>query len=129
MFENFAWDPSVLRSISRHWDTAKPLPDDVIAALVKSRYADAGITSFLCVCVNLGPNLRCVAGHQWRRIIAMSLVDMSLHTEAEKNRMNTAELYASSIKSLIWIPMTEGTNPVASWQHLTTGYNAGYYGT
>src|SRR5205814_7520486 len=40
MLENFVWQPSILKQISSNWQTGQPLPDDLIAALIKSRYVD-----------------------------------------------------------------------------------------
>jgi len=37
-------------------------------------------------------------------------------------------MYARFLQQQVWIEATAGTNALASWMHLTTGYNAGYYG-
>ncbi|RDA95088.1 hypothetical protein CP533_2094 [Ophiocordyceps camponoti-saundersi (nom. inval.)] len=37
MLENWAWQPKVLKSLSRHWKTNEPLPDNVVKGIAAGR--------------------------------------------------------------------------------------------
>jgi len=37
MLENWMWEPKILKKVSKHYKTGKPLPDDMIEAKIKSR--------------------------------------------------------------------------------------------
>ncbi|MBK8283534.1 MAG: M3 family metallopeptidase [Ahniella sp.] len=41
--ENFAWDPSVLRGLGRHWQSGEPLPELLIERLLATRHFQAGL--------------------------------------------------------------------------------------
>lgn len=38
MLENWCWTPSVLKALSKHWDTGASIPDELVEALVKTKY-------------------------------------------------------------------------------------------
>ncbi len=42
LFEEWIWDSKILKLISRHYQTGKPLPDDLIESLVKTKDFDEG---------------------------------------------------------------------------------------
>src|SRR5690606_28673926 len=42
MFENWMWEPSILKKVSRHVDTGEPLPDALIAKMVARRHMADG---------------------------------------------------------------------------------------
>ncbi|KAF8128578.1 mitochondrial endopeptidase [Boletus edulis] len=43
MLENWCWEPEVLKKMSSHYKTQDPLPDDLIAKIIKSRYFNVGL--------------------------------------------------------------------------------------
>lgn len=43
MPENWAWQPAMLRHLSRHVETGEPLPDPLIDNMLLARHADAGL--------------------------------------------------------------------------------------
>lgn len=108
LLENWAWQPQVLKKISAHYKTGEPLPDDMIAALVRSRHAGEA-TAFL-------------------RQNFLGQFDLQAHT-ADK-RINSTKMYARLMQEITGTPMTKGTYPQASFGHimsLTDPYDVGYY--
>lgn len=106
MFENWAWDADILKSLSGHYlDRSKKLPDDLIAKLIASKNVDSGL-------VNL-------------RQLSLASVDQLYHG---KPPADTTKAYARVFKDISLIPVTEDTHPEASFGHLLAGYDAGYYG-
>lgn len=45
MLENWCWTPSVLKSLSRHWETNEPIPDDLVGKLVTTKHLNEAIGS------------------------------------------------------------------------------------
>ena len=43
MFEEWMWDPEVIKSISKHYKTGEHLPDDIIAMMVRLKNFDSGM--------------------------------------------------------------------------------------
>jgi metallopeptidase MepB len=37
MLENWCWTPSVLKSLSKHWETGEQIPDDLIERLISTK--------------------------------------------------------------------------------------------
>ena len=108
LLENWAWQPQVLKKISAHYKTGEPLPDDMIASLVRSRRAGEA-TAFL-------------------RQNFLGQFDLQAHM-ADK-RINSTKLYGRLMKEITGTPMTKGTYPQASFGHimsLTDPYDVGYY--
>lgn len=105
MLENWVWQRPMLKKISRHYQTAQPLPDDLIDKMLRARYATSGLF--------------------WSRQLFFAMVDMVYHTQAGK--VDTASLWRQVVKQVMPVAYTEGTRPAASFGHLT-GYAAGYYG-
>ncbi len=58
----------------------------------------------------------------------MSLYDLHLHVTPPKDDEELLKLWEKLKHLHTLVPHTERTFPPASWQHLTTGYDAGYYG-
>lgn len=53
---------------------------------------------------------------------------MHLHTNPKLDDASLVQLWENLKKKHTLIDHTPTTYPPASWQHLTTGYDAGYYG-
>ena len=106
MLENFMWQPSILKQISSNWKTGAPLPDDLIAALVRSRYVDDG--------------------YDYTGQIFYAEVDMAYHTSGP--HVDTTAVWDKLEGELTPLPPAPGIRPQASFGHLMGGYDAGYYG-
>ncbi len=106
MLENFVWQPSVLKQISSNWQTGQPLPDDLIAAMVRAKYVDYAYTT--------------------TQQIKYAEADMTYHMSGP--RVDTTAIWQKLSSQLTPMPMTPGTHPQASFGHLMGGYDAGYYG-
>ena len=106
LLERWAWDPQVLKKISKHYQTGEPLPDDLINRMIAAK--------------NFG------AGGTYLRQDFFAQYDMTLHTA--KETPDTTKLYFDLTKKIRRLPLTKGTIPQASFGHIMGGYDAGYYG-
>jgi thimet oligopeptidase len=57
--------------------------------------------------------------------LSFALLDMTYHTQP---KVNTTEVYKKLAKTVMLVPIPDGTIPEASFSHLMGGYDAGYYG-
>lgn len=106
MLERWAWDPAVLKRISKHYQTGEPLPDELIEKMLAAK--------------NFG------SGGMYLRQNFFAQYDMNLHT-AQKTP-DTTKLYFDLTKKIRGLPLTKGTYPQAAFGHIMGGYDAGYYG-
>lgn len=106
MLERWAWDPQVLKKISRHYQTGESLPDDLIKRMIAAK--------------NFG------AGGMYLRQDFFAQYDMTIHTA--DTTPDTTKLYFELTKKIRGLPLTKGTIPQASFGHIMGGYDAGYYG-
>ncbi|MBV8600834.1 MAG: Zn-dependent oligopeptidase [Candidatus Eremiobacteraeota bacterium] len=107
MFENWTWEPSILREITRKWDTGEPMPENLIGKLVASRYVGSG--------------------YSYAEQTFHSLVDMQYHM-APAPRVDTTAVWASTQNKSMPLRFVAGTYPQASIGHFMGGYDAGIYG-
>lgn len=105
MLENWVWQRSILQKISSHYQTGKPLPEDLITKMLRAKYATSGLF--------------------WTRQLFFATVDMTYHTQ--KGKVDTATTWRDVVKKVMPVAYVEGTRPAAGFGHLT-GYAAGYYG-
>ncbi|EFY98196.1 peptidase M3 family protein [Metarhizium robertsii] len=118
MLENWCWTPSVLKFLSRRWDTNEKIPDDMIEKLVKTKHfnsATSNLTQLL-----------------------YGLFDMTVHTpksHEEAKNMPIARVWNEFRRDITGIkgPEAQGQglewgNRFATIGHYTGGYDAGYYG-
>ncbi len=106
-FENWAWEPEVLDSISGHYtDHSKKIPPELRSRLIRTRDIDTGV----------------VYGRQ----LMIATEDMEFHsTEGQVNVTGISErLY----QDIMGIPPIEGGHEPATIGHFMGGYDAGYYG-
>ena len=106
LLERWAWNPTVLKQISRHYKTGEPLPDDLIDRMIKAK--------------NFG------AGGAYLRQNFFAQYDMTLHTAPKT--VDTTKTYYDLTKKIRHLPLTKNTYPQASFGHIMGGYDAGYYG-
>lgn len=105
MLENWAWNKDLLKKLSKHYQTGKPLSDDMIKKMQEAKNADSGTF--------------------WTRQNFFAQLDMKYHTSKS---IDTTKTYSNMMDSIRMIPMTKGTYPQAGFGHLMGGYDAGYYG-
>ena len=106
MLERWAWNPQVLKKISKHYKTGQPLPDEMIEKMIAAK--------------NFG------AAGCYLRLDFFAQYDIMLHT---KNKPpDTTKTYFSLTKKIRGLPLSKGTYPQAAFGHIMGGYDAGYYG-
>jgi len=106
MFENWAWEPSVLEKISGHYlRPEEKLPQSLIERMLAAKNFNQAL--------------------HYLRQIAFGLTDLELHSQASGD---STEIYSRWQREVLGIPVMEGTLPQASFGHLMGGYDAGYYG-
>ncbi|KAG5918406.1 hypothetical protein E4U42_006867 [Claviceps africana] len=118
MLENWCWTPSVLKLLSRKWDTDEKIPDDVIEKLIKTKHFNSA--SF---------NLR---------QLLYGIFDMTVHTpksHEEAESMPIAKIWNELRRELTGLKGLEelgekidSSHGYAGVGHFTGGYDAGYYG-
>lgn len=106
LLENWAWDPGILKKITKHYKTGEALPDDMIKKMLNAK--------------NFGNGLHYV------RQNFLASYDMALHTKTKP--VNTTKVYYDLTKKIRNMHITPGTLPQASFSHIMHGYEAGYYG-
>ena len=105
MLENWVWKPKFLKKISKHYKTGKPLPDKLIARMIRAKHVNGGLRN--------------------SRQIFYATVDMTFHTMGAK--VDTAKVWRQVVKKVMPVAQTKGTHPAGGFGHLM-GYSAGYYG-
>jgi metallopeptidase MepB len=118
MLENWCWTPSVLKSLSRHWETNESIPDELVEKLVPTKHFNSATAT-------LGQ-------------LVIGLFDMTVHTpeshEAVK-KINAGKLWNQLRHDISGIKGPEDVGEGIEWGnrhagigHFIGGYDAGYYG-
>jgi thimet oligopeptidase len=104
MFENWAWDPVVLKTFAADYrDPSKKIPMDLLEKMKQADLATKGI--------------------YYRRQLALGLSDLRMHMGGDVDPQQVA----NDATGEVLFPVQEDTHFAAYWGHLT-GYDAGYYG-
>ena len=108
-FENYAWQPEVLRSISAHRDTGEPVPADKIKTLIVSRTFHAGLAML--------------------RQLEFALFDFRLHARAVPARFDEVQSLLDEVRAAVAVVRVPDFNRFqCSFAHIFAGgYAAGYY--
>ena len=110
MFENWVWDADVLATFARHYETGKPLPDDLLDGMIRARHLGSGMAA--------------------ERQFFYGLYDLKCHLDPD------GDIDSTQLAWDLWDPAGENVelyDPVpetyfqSAFGHLT-GYQAGYYG-
>ncbi|PCH40126.1 zincin [Wolfiporia cocos MD-104 SS10] len=106
MLENWCYEPVVLERMSSHYETKKPLPREMIDSLGKSRYVNVGLF--------------------YLRQLFFGKYDIKVHTDKEPTDYTTLwNEMREAITGIKYGPRAAGQ---ASFGHIASGYDAGYYG-
>jgi thimet oligopeptidase len=105
MLENFVWNPAILKEISSNVDTGAPLPDDLIAKMIAARYFDEATFTVTQA--------------------FYATVDERFHTL--RPPVDTIAVWKALYNAMTPGKFVDGTFPQASFGHLMSGYEAGYY--
>jgi len=106
MLENWPWNREILKKISSHYLTGKPLPDEMITKLITLRNFNQGFS--------------------YVRQLLFALYDMRIHSATPPTEITLA--YNEMYKELFGYEVLKGTHFPASFGHMMGGYDAGYYG-
>lgn len=105
MLENWVWEAGMLKKLSKHYKTGKPLPADLIKRILDAKlFAEAWST---------------------RGQLVLAKMDMLLHSKAYANP-NT--LYPRLEKEYLGLTAPKTQLYLAGFGHIAHGYEAGYYG-
>ncbi len=107
--ENFAWDPDVVRGMSQHVDTGKPLPEDLLNQLEASRVFQSGL--------------------QMVRQVEFSLFDWRIHSEYDPAKGPRFREILAQVRDRVAVIKPPSFSRFAnSFSHIFGGgYAAGYY--
>ena len=106
MLENWVWDKTVLKKISKHYKNDEPLPEDLIEKMLKAKLLNKAI--FII------------------RQIFFSKIDMTYHTVEKVEDPN--KLWHDIYQEITGFKPIRSTKPASGFGHIMGGYAAGYYG-
>jgi thimet oligopeptidase len=105
MLENWAWKKEILKKISRHYKTKKPLPDMLIEKMLKAE--------------------KFRISTMYQRQMLLALFDMELHFKKRKGMPQ--EIYRKMAKRMLGLDLPKTQLFPAGFGHIGGGYEAGYY--
>lgn len=104
--EYFIWEPEILKQLSCHYKTGKPLPDELIAKMIDVKNFDYG------------------SNVQIQLFYSMVSLDMYKSGEDKDPKGIVKDLHGKMLKNIAY---PDFNNMQSSFMHLT-GYGAKYYG-
>ena len=107
MFENWTWEPEVLRLFAQHYKTHEVLPEALIKNLQAAQTVGSGLET----------------EHQ----IYYGMVDQAYHLSPD-GTVDTTRIGIDLMPDIEQYPKPEGTMFQASFGHLMSGYEGAYYG-
>ncbi len=105
IMEHWTWEPAVLSRFARHHETGQPIPADLVTRMVAARNLNAGLKAAIQV--------------------YYGTIDLDLHAGAPDPDLDAIMRADFRVTRLTY---PEGTCMLASFGHLMSGYDAGYYG-
>ncbi len=107
--ENWCWEKSVIPLISGHYQTAEPLPDDMLDKMLAAKNFQSGM--------------------QMVRQIEFSLFDMQLHADYDPTKPVDVQAVIDTVREKVAVVPTPSFNQFQnSFSHIFAGgYAAGYY--
>eukprot|EP01130_Rhizamoeba_saxonica_P004032 TRINITY_DN1664_c0_g1_i1.p1 TRINITY_DN1664_c0_g1~~TRINITY_DN1664_c0_g1_i1.p1 ORF type:complete len:578 (+),score=143.71 TRINITY_DN1664_c0_g1_i1:1832-3565(+) len=108
MIEHFVYNEDIMNIISGHYENNSPLPSDILSNIVEaSQFGKAYTTN----------------GTIFRAEFDI-LVHSSNYSDSKEELI---QLYSDIKQKYLKMEVEEPTIAYASWNHLTSGYNSGYY--
>ncbi|MHC4402438.1 MAG: M3 family metallopeptidase [Planctomycetota bacterium] len=109
IMENWATEPEVLKMYARHYQTGKPMPDDLIEKIRKARHFNQGFAT--------------------TEYLAASFLDMDWHTLTEPEpEADVTEFERASLGRIGLIPEIVSRYRSTYFRHIFAGgYSSGYY--
>jgi metallopeptidase MepB len=118
MLENWCWTPSTVKSLSKHYKTGQPIPDDLIEKQISVKHVNDALFNL--------------------RQLHFGIFDMTIHTptsHAEATSFHLSSLYNDLRVQISGLAGPEALGMKSDWGngqatfgHLIGGYDAGYYG-
>lgn len=107
LFQNFVYEPEVLKMFARHYETNESIPDELIKKISESSTFMQGMTT--------------------SRQLSLGLIDMHWHTNQGKDKtIDQVEQEADITRQ--FFPKTEDFRVSNAFSHIFSGgYSAGYY--
>ncbi|KAJ2809128.1 metalloendopeptidase [Coemansia guatemalensis] len=107
MAEHFAWEPSVLRRIAVHCQSGKPIPDDILTALVANKNVGSGLSNL--------------------RQLFYGMYDLSIHNST-KDVVDIQKIYNEMAKDVAMINNGDAaTLGAATFSHIMSDYESIYF--
>ncbi|NQT26056.1 M3 family metallopeptidase [candidate division KSB1 bacterium] len=108
IMENWALEPSVLKSYAQHYETGEPIPDALIAKIEKSGKFNQGFATV--------------------EYLAASFLDMDWHTLTNLTELNATDFEDASMAKIGMIPEIVVRYRSPYFRHIFAGgYSSGYY--
>jgi len=106
MLENWIWSREILKKISSHYKTGKPLPDDLVTKMIELKNFNQG--------------------YAYIRQLLFGLFDMKINSAT--GPIDVTKIYEEMHQNLFGYAPLAGTHFPATFGHMMGGYDAGYYG-
>lgn len=107
VMEHWCGHPDVLKVYAKHYQTGKPIPQDLVDKLKKSSHFNQG---FITV-----------------EYLAASFLDMAWHTLTEAKEVDTNKFESDALNKIGLIPEIISRYRSTYFAHIIGGYDAGYY--
>jgi thimet oligopeptidase len=105
IMENWTWRSEILSRFARHYQTGEPIPERLVEQLIAAKNLNIALSKL--------------------RQAQFGLLDMWMHDEAPEKDLDRILERATEVSLF---PHHAGTFFPASFGHLLSGYDAGYYG-
>jgi oligopeptidase A len=107
--ENWCWEPEALALISGHYETAEPLPNDLLDKLLAARNFQSAM--------------------MMARQLELALFDLRLHSEWENSKSSSVKAILEEVRTAVAVITPPAFNRFQhSFSHIFAGgYAAGYY--
>jgi len=110
MLEYFCWEPEVIERLSKHYLDGSKMPAELIQAIIDSKNVNNGI-------------------YYNSNLLFKSYVDMRLYSITEEDpNLDPTKVWDETRKEITLVDSIENTWPIAVFDHIVDGYDAGYYG-
>jgi peptidyl-dipeptidase Dcp len=109
LMENWCWEPEVLKTYAKHYQTSEVMPKDLIEKIKKTETFNQGFIN--------------------TELLSASLLDMDVHMRKDTTDFDVNEFEKVSSANIGMIPQIIPRYHLTYFTHIFCGgYNAGYYG-